>query len=155
MVPINELWGDHAARSFPLKSTSGTNWSPAIEGKGCIRRASRQLLLVCGLVPRAITEPLPWSCYYVCRGYVEEPRNSTSTCPSEGKDSSGVVLPRVRSSAWQKSREYRNVNAKGHERGTNTARSLTQCSVFLIMIKADSETLIRERIRNLFYQYEK
>ena len=41
----------------------------------------------------------------------------------------------------------RKSNAKGRER-TDTARNLPRCSVFLIMAKPDSETLIRERIRN-------
>ena len=99
MVPISELREDHAARSFPLKSTSDMNSSPAIEGKGCIRRMSADSCSwLYDLVPRAIIEPLPWSCYYVWRVCVRSTGILPARAHLKGKDSSGVVLPRVRSS---------------------------------------------------------
>lgn len=151
MMHISELWKDHAARrSFPLKFTSDVNFSPAIEGKGCIRRMSADSCSwLHGLVPRAVTEPLPWSCYYVWRVCVRSTGNSASTSLSEGKR---LIWCRASKSKILCMTEIlentKKSNAKGHERRTDTARNLSQCSVFLIMVKTDSETLIRERIRN-------
>lgn len=89
---------------FPLEIHLWYELKSCYRGKGLHQKnESRQLLLVCGLVPRAITEPLPWSCYYVCRVCVRSPGILPAPAHLKERDSSGVVLPRVRSSAWQKS----------------------------------------------------
>lgn len=134
---------------FPLEIHLWRELQSCHRGKGLHQKNEcRRLLLVAWSGPQSCNRALPWSCYCVWRVCVRSTGNSASTSLSEGERLIWCRASKSKILCMTETLENtKKSNAKGRERRTATARNV-QCSVFLIMVKTDSETLIRERARN-------